>query len=219
MVVRGAEGTDDQGGGSVGIPPTRLSRVEPRARAWLSERPALDSPLAPAGILLIAATCFVLLRVLVAGHGDISTFVQAGSQFVDPKLAPHGLAVRPGSGYDGQYYYRLALQPWNLSWNAHGITFDMALRRQRILYPWLTWISSAGRAALVPYMLVAVNVLGMAATGLFSGRWSQSLGRHALWGLLPAGYFGLVWSLSRDLTEITAMALVIAGIVAWRSSR
>jgi hypothetical protein len=59
----------------------------------------------------------------------------------------------------------------------------------------------------------------LAMLGFFSGKWAQSLGRHALWGLLPAGYFGLVWSLDRDLTDITAITLVVAGIVAWRSGR
>ena len=173
----------------------------------------------PAAVLLVLATGFVLVRLAVAAHGDISNFVQAGTQFTNPAAVAHGLAVRAGAGYDGQFYYRLALQPWNLAWSAHGITFDYALRRQRILYPWLTWIMSGGQAAAVPYALVVVNIVMVALMGLFSGRWAQSLGRHALWGLLPAGYFGMVWTLDRDLTEITAITLVVAGIVAWRSSR
>jgi len=126
---------------------------------------------------------------------------------------PHGLDVRAGAGYDGQFYYRLALQPWNLARSAHGITFDYALRRQRIMYSWLTWILSGGQAVAVPSVLVGVNIVMLGLMGLFSGRWAQTLGRHALWGLLPAGYFGMVWTLDRDLTEITAITLVVAGIV------
>jgi hypothetical protein len=196
-----------------------LPRAESFGRSFLEARPRLDSPLLPAGILFVLAIGFVLVRLAVAAHGDISNFVQAGTQFADPARAPHGLAIRSGSGYDGQFYYRLALQPWNLAWNAHGITFDYALRRQRVMYSWLAWILSGGQAAAVPYGLVATNVVMLALMGLFSGKWAQSLGRHALWGLLPAGYFGMVWSLDRDLTEITAVTLVVAGIVAWRSER
>ena len=198
-------------------PATVRSRVESEVRTWFADRPALDAPLLTAGVLLVAASAFVLVRLAVAAHGDISTFAQAGAQFTDPARAPHGLAVRSGSGYDGQFYYRLALQPWNLSWSAHGITFDFGFRRQRVGYSWLAWTLSGGQAAAAPYALVAVNLLGLGALGFFTGKWAQSLGRHALWGLLPAGYFGLVWSLSRDLTEITAITLVVAGIVAWRS--
>ena len=196
-----------------------LHRYESRGRSFVDVRPRLDSPVIPAGVLLVLATGFVLIRLAVAAHGDISNFVQAGTQFSNPTAVPHGLAVRAGAGYDGQFYYRLALQPWNLAWSAHGITFDYALRRQRIMYSWLAWIVSGGQAAAVPYALVVVNIVMVALMGLFSGRWAQSLGRHALWGLLPAGYFGMVWTLDRDLTEITAITLVVAGIVAWRSSR
>ncbi len=138
---------------------------------------------------------------------------------MDPTRAPHGLAIRSGAGFDGQFYYRLALQPWNLAWNAHGITFDFAYRRQRILYSWFAWVFSGGQAPAVPYALVGVNVAMLALMGLVCGKWAQSLGRHALWGLLPAGYFGMVWSLDRDLTEIAAITLVVAGIVAWRRHR
>jgi hypothetical protein len=173
----------------------------------------------PAVILVILATASVLVRLAVAAHGDISTFVQAGTQFVDPANAPHGLAVRSGAGFDGQFYYRLALQPWNLSWSAHGVVFDFAYRRQRITYSWLAWIVSGGQAGAVPYALVVVNIAMLGLMGFFCGAWARSLGRHALWGLLPAGYFGMVWSLDRDLTEITAIALVVAGIVAWRHHR
>jgi hypothetical protein len=197
----------------------RLRRYEDRASSFVAGRPWLDSPWVPAGTLLMLAIAFVLVRLAVAGHGDISTFVQAGTQFVESAKAPHGLAVRPGAGYDGQFYYRSALQPWNLARSAHGVTFDFALRRQRILYPWLTWIISGGQSAVVPYALVTVNVAMLSLMGYFSARWARSLGRHALWGLLPAGYFGMVWSLDRDLTEITAITFVVAGIVAWRSGR
>ncbi len=197
---------------------SRLGELELLAHDWVAARPNLNTPLLPAAMLLVIALCFVILRLIDAAHGNISTFVQAGSQFTSASEAPHGLAI--GSrGYDGQFYYRLALEPWNLAWSAHGITFDFALRRQRIVYSWLAWLASGGQSGAVPYALVAVNVVMLGVMGFFSGKWAQSLGRHALWGLLPAGYFGMVWSLSRDLTEITAITLVVAGIVAWRSDR
>ena len=196
-----------------------LHQYESLGRSFVEHRPRLNSPLVPAGVLLVLATGFVLLRLAVAAHGDIDAFVQAGTQFTNPAAVPHGLDVRAGAGYDGQFYYRLALQPWNLARSAHGITFDYALRRQRIMYSWLTWILSGGQAVAVPSVLVGVNIVMLGLMGLFSGRWAQTLGRHALWGLLPAGYFGMVWTLDRDLTEITAITLVVAGIVAWRTGR
>ena len=180
--------------------------------------PRLDSPFVTGGLLLLVAVCFVIARLALVAHGHISFFVQAGTEFANPAKVPHGLVVAKGNGYDGQFYYRLALDPWNLSHAAYGITIDSSLRYQRIGYPFLAWAVSFGQASFVPYALVVINVIALGFTGFFSGKWARTLGRHALWGLLPAGYFGLVWSLSRDLTEITSIALLIGGIVAWRNS-
>jgi len=170
------------------------------------------------GVLLVAAVILVAARLALVAHGHISFFVQAGTEFSNPALVPHGLIVGTGNGYDGQFYYRLALDPWNLSHTAYGITIDSSLRYQRIGYPFLAWVVSFGQESIVPYALVGINVLALGFTGFVSGKWARSFGRHALWGLLPAGYFGLVWSLSRDLTEILSIALLIGGIVAWRNA-
>jgi hypothetical protein len=57
----------------------------------------------------------VAARVAIALHGNLSGLVLAGTTYVDPAEAPHGLHVFWGGGYDGQFYYRLALDPSNLS--------------------------------------------------------------------------------------------------------
>ena len=202
-----ADGGD--GGATRSDPPTGPTMA--RLTEWS------DSPLVTGGVLLLVGVCFVGARLVLVAHGHISFFVIAGSDFVNPALAPHGLVIMKGVGYDGQFYYRLALAPWKLGPTAYGITIDSTLRDGRIGYPFLAWLAAFGQRSLVPYSLVAVNVVALAFAGFFSGKWSQSFGRHALWGLLPAGYFGLEYSLSRDLTEITSIALVIGGIVAWRS--
>ena len=43
---------------------------------------------------------------------------------------------------------------------------------------------------------------------------AQSAGRHAFWGLAFAGYWGYLWTLGRDLTELTAAAFVLLGFAA-----
>jgi hypothetical protein len=40
-----------------------------------------------------------------------------------------------------------------------------------------------------------------------------------MWGLLPAGFFGFVYSLARDLTEITGIVFAVGAIVAVRFNR
>jgi hypothetical protein len=61
---------------------------------------------------------------------------------------------------------------------------------------------------------VAAAVLGLAG-----GLLAQSASRHALWGLVFPLYWGYLWTLGRDLTELTAAALLILGIAALVRSR
>ncbi len=96
----------------------------------------LNSPLFTGVITLIAYLAFLLTRLSLHG-GDPSFFVTAGAFFVDRQSAPASLSILNGShGYDGQFYYRLALDPFPAQRTNFGITLDVpAYRQQRILYP------------------------------------------------------------------------------------
>jgi hypothetical protein len=48
-----------------------------------------------------------------------------------------------------------------------------------------------------------VNVLGLGGALL-----ARDSGRHVLWGLVLPGYWGYLWSLGRDLTEISAAGTI-----------
>jgi hypothetical protein len=165
------------------------------------------------------AALFALLRVAVAAHGHVGGLVVAGADFVSPTRYTHGVPIRLGTGYDGQFYYRMALNPLKWSRTAYGIHFDTLGRLDRVAYPALVWLTSVGQRAAVPVMMVVVNV---AALGVLAGLCSslaRQAGRHPLWGLLLAGSFGFLWSLSRDLTELTEAVFVVAGLVAIRGGR
>jgi hypothetical protein len=122
-------------------------------------------------------------------------------------------------GYDGQFFYRLALNPLNFHHTAYGITIDRPYRFMRVGYPALTWLVSAGQHWLVPVMLVVVNIAAIGALGWLGARFALDGGRHALVGLLVPGYFGLITSLSRDTAEPLAAACLLAGLLAVRGRR
>jgi len=89
----------------------------------------------------------------------------------------------------------------------------------RIGYPALTWLVSLGQHSLVPVALVAVNIAAVGAMAYFGAVFARQAGRHALAGLLLAGYFGLITSLSRDTAEPLAAACLLAGLLAIRARR
>lgn len=175
----------------------------------------LDHPVVPAFIALAWAVAVVV--TYVAGTGDLSRLVGASPPWTDPAARPADLAiVEPG--YDGQFYYRLALDPFTVEASDRGITFDRpAYRQQRILYPLLAWVASGGDERRAPLALVLVNVAAMFTIGWVGGRIARGAGRHALWGALFAAYPGFVVSLTSDLTEIVAAALGLGALGLLRS--
>jgi hypothetical protein len=191
-------------------------RAGPAASGWLA---SVDRPLVPGLIAVAGALCFVAARLWLAAGGNITEFVQAARPYARRGQVPPGLTVFPGTGYDGQFYYRLALDPADLHRTAFGITMDAPYRLQRIGYPALAWLASLGQHAWVPAALVAVNVLALGAVGLIGGMLAGDCGRPALWGLLFAGYFGFFIALGCDLTEPVAAACLLGGILAGRRGR
>ncbi len=174
---------------------------------------------APALAALLGAVAFVTARLLILGHGDISVFVDAGPFFTDPH--PHLLLQRdPGFGFDGQFSYRLALDPSDLQPYGHGVRLDSALREQRILYPTLVWlVSLGGKAYLVPTALVVVNVFAVVAIAAAGGRLAREAGRRPIWGLLLAAPWCYLLTIGRDLHEAVAGAFLAWAIVALRRQR
>ncbi len=194
------------------------------SRAWQGDRGSaagrrLDVPAVPAVVAALGATAFVLLRLAVVAKGDVTRFIMAGSEFVDRARAPAGLHVFAGTGYDGQFYYRLALDPAELSRTAFGITLDSFFRLQRIGYPLLSWLAAAGQHALVADAEIAVNVAALAVLAWLGAVMARDAGRHCGWGLLVAGYWGFVFSIARDLPEVVGSCFLVAGLVALRRGR
>lgn len=166
-------------------------------------------------LLTILLVSFFTIRVLKRVHFDVSSFVTAGDQFCQPSQVPANLTVLPNdAGYDGQFYYRLSLNPFTTKKVEHGITLDTpAYRQQRILYPLLVWALSFGQARFVPVLLVLLNAAGLCVLGWAGGTFAVWRGRHALWGILLPLYPGFQLTLVRDLVEITEITLATASIL------
>jgi hypothetical protein len=193
---------------------------QPAASPW----PRLNRPIVPGVIAFVGWLGFVLARLEIWAGGNLSRFILLGSGrsgFTHPAQLPRGVVIGDPNqaGYDGQFYYRLALDPFDWARTAFGITMDQSYRYTRIGYPVMAWLVSFGQHQLVPYSLVAVNLVGVAAMAVLGGMFARDSGRHALWGLAFAAYFGLVISVGRDTAEPVAEACMLGGLLAYRRSR
>jgi hypothetical protein len=178
-----------------------------------------NHPAAVALIATLAAVAFTLARWQTWAHGSISRFILVGRHFAVVSQLPHGMPLVKTYGYDGQFFYRLALNPLNLHHTAYGLTMDRPYRYMRIGYPALTWLVSLGQHNFVPVMLVVVNIAAIGALGYLGGMFAVDGQRHALAGLLMPAYFGLLTSLSRDTAEPLGAVCLVAGLLAVRRRR
>jgi hypothetical protein len=176
----------------------------------------LNRPLVPGIIAFLGWLGFALARWQIWAKGHLSLFIMAGHVYTHRAQLPQGLRLVPSAGYDGQFYYRLALDPFNWHATAFGITMDQSYRYTRVGYPLVAWILSLGQHQLVPVVLVVVNLFGVAAMAMLGGAFARQSGRHALWGLAFALYFGLVISVGRDTAEPLAEACMLGGLLAYR---
>jgi len=192
-------------------------RASSPGREGLATR--MDRPVVVDLIALLAALAFTVARWLTWAHRSLSRFILVGAHFATPSQLPHGMPIAKTYGYDGQFFYRLAVNPFNLAHTAYGITMDQPYRYMRIGYPAVTWLLSLGQQFLIPVMLVVVNIAAIGAIGYLGGIFARDSGRHAAWGLLFTAYSGLLTSLSRDTAEPLAAACLLAGLLAVRGRR
>ena len=178
-----------------------------------------NHPAVPGVLAFLGWLGYVLARWRIWANGHITLFIMAGHTYTNPAQLPRGVLRVPSAGYDGQFFYRLALDPANWNKSAFGITMDQSYRYTRIGYPALAWLASFGQHQLVPVALVAINLLGVAAMAVLGGMFARESGRHALWGLAFAAYFGLVISVGRDTAEPLAEACMLGGLLAYRRTR
>jgi hypothetical protein len=165
----------------------------------------------PLGVMLLYA---VFLAARLASRGwDPSACLCASEKFCTRSELPVPLQLHTdGAAYDGQFFYRLGLAPWDLRPVAHGIRFDWAAyRAQRIGYPVVCWLASCGRAAWLAPAMLLVNLLWLGVLAWVLVRWLRALGIAEVWALLPCLWPGLLLTLGRDLSEIQETTLLLLG--------
>ena len=172
--------------------------------------------------LLVAAAYLLLVWPKLAAHQyDPSIFIVAGDRYVEAGHTAGPIDIRPGSdGYDGQFYYRLAVDPLDFSSTAHGITFDVPpWRMQRIFYPLLARAAALGDPARIPAALFAVNLFGIGAIAFLAAALVRQAALSPLTPLAIVLWPGLLTGLTHDTTEIAAAAIMLAALLCYAHRR
>jgi hypothetical protein len=185
----------------------------------LRSRQSAAAPWLAAAIVAVIAAAAAFARIINLGHGAPGFLIDAGRTYGNPAHLPAGVPVHPGSGYDGQFMYRLAQDPFDLRLHAPGIRLDNAFRLGRIGYPLVAWLLSfGGQTVLVPTALLLVGIGALAALAAIGATQARAHGLAWGWGLLIC-WPGLLFSTDFDLAEPLEVVLVVAGFLALRRGR
>jgi hypothetical protein len=225
---------DWRGAGSTGSG-RHMREVVPEAQLLEIEATPGSSRLSPAP--LDAAGVVDILRRAVSPPGRVATLVflvyglwlavyfasgHDARVFIalDRKAVAHrhaGGAIRydptfpyngPGYGYDGGWFYLIALDPVH----ARDYVDSASLRYTKILYPVTARLLALGRADLIPYTLILVNWMALGLGTYFLAAWLRRRGLAPVYALLYSFYYGLFIGFQRDLTEPLSYALVLAAV-------
>jgi hypothetical protein len=170
----------------------------------------ITSPWAVAAIV----AAFYALLTTPGLIGNPYQFVNIGRQFLHKSTSSaaidqHARAINHKIGYDGQFYYFLAVDPAN----GKDYMDNQGVIYSRIGYPMTVRALSGGNPVLVPYMMMLVNILaavgGTLAVAFFLKRHGLPPALALVYGLYP----GLVMSVLRDLTEPLAFALAAVALL------
>ncbi len=164
--------------------------------------------------MVVLGYLLLMLPFLAVHHFHASAFIVAGRYFVDAAHTPSRIQIGNGFGYDGQFYYRMAVAPFSFERVRAGVWFDAPTYRMgRIVYPLLVWVVTVGQPKLVPAAMFAVNLLGLGMIGGLSTVLARDFDLSRLTAPAIVLWAGFVGTLTHDTTEITAAAFLLAAIL------
>ncbi len=216
------------------MPEETMTEIARGQSLSVRSRPRLDNlarRLSRAGVWPVVAVTLAFYAlwagVYFADGHEARDFIKIGYRFVlqadssdvirfDPTYRyPPNRDSPNGYGYDGQFYYFIALDPVH----APDYMNLPAFRYTRVLYPMVARAAALGKPDLIPWTLLLVNWVAVGLGTLALAAWLRRRSWSAWWALVYGLYPGLLVCFQRDLTEPLAYALVACAVYVFDSGR
>jgi len=141
--------------------------------------------------------------------GSVSGLFWTGAQVPLPEsLSSHTRRVADAVGFDGEYYHLVAHDPL-MRRGFLPYLDNPSLRWRRIGLPGLAWLLAGGSDWYVDLAYVGIQVVFVFLGAFWLGRYAQSHGATALWGLAFLAVPGVAVSLDRMTVDLPLAALTI----------
>jgi hypothetical protein len=145
--------------------------------------------------------------------GNITGFCYISRDWPAQALWNEKTFLRDDAGYDGQYYFYVAHDPF-IRTNIYSYFWDgwTAYRFQRIAYPLLAYLFSAGQPPLIPYAMLLINIFAALLGTYFVMKIAELYGKSSWNALFYGALTGLFIATTRNLTEPVQMAALCGGL-------
>jgi len=156
--------------------------------------------------LVVALVGVLYLGVALSSHQwNPFSFVFIGDRYQSLTFTQDSYYVaEPGNpGYDGEYYYYLAVEPY-LPYNSERrqLFIDSPGHRyNRILYPYLSGLLGGGQPPLIPWAMIFINLASIVLGTEIVSRILKKYGVSPWYSLVYGFYVGLWCALRRDLPD------------------
>ena len=172
-------------------------------------------------LLSVAAFLTGVAGFYKRGYG-FTSLIEFGDQFGTRGIAGLHCFVEPhSSGYDGQFYAKLSLDPLLLHpGNDERVVDDLYYRSRRISLSWSAWILGLGRPAWIMQAFALQNVACWLLLALLLTRWFPPLdfNNYARWaGILFSG--GWMQSVRSSLTDGPGLLMIAIGLALYERNR
>ena len=173
-------------------------------------------------VAVVICACAVYAGILWIDFSSHNAywFIHVGEQSL--RSASTSASIKPSLGwqsrigYDGQYYFFVALDPRHAKDYMVG---SAGYVYSRPIYPALARFFAAGSSSRLPGAMLAINLVAVALAVLGLGLWLRARLQSPWYALLYATYPGVIFCVARDLTEPLAYAFVVLAILVFDQSR
>ena len=152
-------------------------------------------------------------------HTGFTSLIGFGDQFEEARLpavkdAPHYVHDQ-SSGYDGQFYAQLAVEPLLRDRRLDAAIDSPPYRARRILFSWTAYVAGLGRPARILKVYALQNVIAWLLLAWVLLRWfPPSAPRNVVPWIGCLFGAGLITSVRFALTEGPSLLLLAIGVVA-----
>lgn len=164
---------------------------------WIEAKTPLFRP----SVVVAVMYGVMIALVAIANHYSAIDFVHIGTVWANHD--PAGTR-----GYDGQFYYQIARNPLQ----AYQYMDNASFREQHIFYPLVVGVLSFGQVALIPIMLLLVNIVSVVLTVELIARLLVKYSYSPWFSLAIGLYFGQTAGTLFDTAEPFTYFLVCLGV-------